>query len=697
MPGTTKPQPTTYKGFSDNFLKIIIKNVKDENVNIANFDAYEAIGLKDRALGLLKKNNNDEYDGEEVITTSEKKLPTGEIKKIRTSSKQDTVIKQIKYRFHQTQLKNHPDKSKNGEEVAKDGIKAWSILSNETVRNEYDKHYEDIIAVKPSPQFRQAVKDRLQRLSRKTDPNSGNLGNEGNDVDGKSDEEGLDVSGYVHLFPSPTFIDKKIDKPSSKLGVNDVNNYAEQIKNKIKRIVYGKKAPKGYYKYQDAQNENLEILRDLDGKREGEKGILLLEFDEPNHYLYKQVIKNCQNFLAIKKLVKEKLTELNNLIDAEGGNLQGNTTGPLETKLRKLGELEEVGHQSKSSSSYSGSFTIDYTKMKFKSISDSNLLTEIDKIFKELRAEISKKGSKPRNNNHKKPGDPGKDAVQEIELALKEAAIASISEKTILGSGKTLKEHFRSFQGKSAIDAEFLRLAKLIDNQGQDNDQEIKKGQFQGLDKKKIEQLRDNFIKKITDFVAKNKDAVRAIIQEIAKALQAAAEINKKKDNGEMNEDEAKEKKKDLVENRKKNITVEIAKKTKEGHQKLAVEISELPTQLFAPHKSLEEKLNSLDKLEEISAFNEKLLAAINDKKNEKLEVIVNDAIGEIEQEIGTLNIELGKNKDFKEKIKNSRDPDIIEMIKQNVLQLVKEQKMAAALNETSFSQGNQPEEPGTS
>jgi len=175
------------------------------------------------------------------------------------------------------------------------------------------------------------------------------------------------------------------------------------------------------------------------------------------------------------------------------------------------------------------------------------------------------------------------------------------------------------------------------------------------------------------------------------------AEINKKNDSGEMNEEEAKEKKKDLVENRKKNITVEIAKKTKEGHQKLAVEISELPTQLFAPHKSLEEKLNSLDKLEEISAFNEKLLTAINDKKNEKLEVIVNDAIGEIEQEIGTLNIELGKNKDFKEKIKNSRDPDIIEMIKQNILQLIKEQKMAAALNETSFSQGDQPEEPGTS
>lgn len=175
-------------------------------------------------------------------------------------------------------------------------------------------------------------------------------------------------------------------------------------------------------------------------------------------------------------------------------------------------------------------------------------------------------------------------------------------------------------------------------------------------------------------------------------------EINKKKDSGEMNEDEAKKKKKDLVENRKKNVTEEIKKKTKEGHQKLAVEIGELPTQLFAPHKSLEEKLNSLDKLEEISAFNEKLLTAINDKKNEKLEVIVNGAITEIEQEIGTLNIELGKNKDFKEKIKNSQDPDIIEMIKKNVLQLIKEQKTAAALiNDSSFSQGNQPEETGTS
>jgi hypothetical protein len=104
----------------------------------------------------------------------------------------------------------------------------------------------------------------------------------------------------------------------------------------------------------------------------------------------------------------------------------------------------------------------------------------------------------------------------------------------------------------------------------------------------------------------------------------------------------------------------------------------------LAPYKSIEKKINSLEKLEDITAFEIKLKEAITKKKQEKLTVIVNEAITEIKKEIGQSRIELGENKDYETRLKNTNDPDTIELIKQNLIKLIREQKSSERNEEIS-------------
>src|SRR5437764_8697846 len=73
-----------------------------------------------------------------------------------------------------------------------------------------------------------------------------------------------------------------------------------------------------------------------------------------------------------------------------------------------------------------------------------------------------------------------------------------------------------------------------------------------------------------------------------------------------------------------------IKSKLKEGHKNLAVQEEELPSQILAPYKTVEEKINSLEKVEEITAFENNLREAIIQKKQEKLTKIADEAIAEI-------------------------------------------------------------------
>jgi len=119
------------------------------------------------------------------------------------------------------------------------------------------------------------------------------------------------------------------------------------------------------------------------------------------------------------------------------------------------------------------------------------------------------------------------------------------------------------------------------------------------------------------------------------------------------------------------------------------VKEEEIPAENFAPYKSLEEKLSSLKSTEEVADFENNLLVVIDSKKKEKLQVIINDAVSEIEKEIGgEAGIQLGMNSDFKILLKGMVDPDKIEEYKNRLLSLIKEQKGG------SFLYNNKSQEP---
>ncbi|CAG8617043.1 6908_t:CDS:2 [Ambispora gerdemannii] len=113
--------------------------------------------------------------------------------------------------------------------------------------------------------------------------------------------------------------------------------------------------------------------------------------------------------------------------------------------------------------------------------------------------------------------------------------------------------------------------------------------------------------------------------------------------NKEDGGDGEKKNKKIVADSRTETLN-QIKVKLKEGHQKLNLEESEIPVSLFAPYKTLADKLNSLNKTEEINALNNNLLIAIEQKKKEKLNAIAQAAIVEIDQAIGD-DIERKKNK----------------------------------------------------
>jgi hypothetical protein len=135
----------------------------------------------------------------------------------------------------------------------------------------------------------------------------------------------------------------------------------------------------------------------------------------------------------------------------------------------------------------------------------------------------------------------------------------------------------------------------------------------------------------------------------------------------------------------------------KEGHKKLVVEESELPTELFAPYKTLEEKLNSLNKIEDITAFENNLLSKVAEKKKEKLSAIADEAIQTIKKELQGGDYELGQNKDFEKMIKGMIDPDDIERRKIILLDLIAEQKQAAQSDVVENTKKTKQEKPGTS
>ena len=212
-----------------------------------------------------------------------------------------------------------------------------------------------------------------------------------------------------------------------------------------------------------------------------------------------------------------------------------------------------------------------------------------------------------------------------------------------------------------------------------------------------VRKLKNTFIQKIEDFVAQSKSNISDAVKEIEEILRKVGlsenilEPNWKdffqgKNETEMLAELERLKRIIIANGGKLSEVISISKigsinriknKLKEGHEKLAVQEEELPSQLLIPYKTVEAKINSLEGLEDITSFENKLRNVIIQKRQEKLVRIADEAIAEIKEEIGQDQglIELGEYRDYETKLKSMNDPDIIDLVKKNIISLIREQK----------------------
>nr|CAG8453415.1 829_t:CDS:2 [Entrophospora candida] len=196
-----------------------------------------------------------------------------------------------------------------------------------------------------------------------------------------------------------------------------------------------------------------------------------------------------------------------------------------------------------------------------------------------------------------------------------------------------------------------------------------------------VEELKNKFIQKIKDFIALNKSNILDAVKEIEEILR---KVDKNEDERLAELERLKKiiiarggEESEVISISKTYSISRIKNKLKEGHEKLVVREEELPPQLLVPYKSVEEKLGSLKQLEDITSFENNLRGIIVQKKQEKLDVIVDEAISEIKREIGQDQewIELGEYKDYENKLKSMIDPDVIDLFKKNIMDLIEEQR----------------------
>lgn len=215
-------------------------------------------------------------------------------------------------------LRDHSDKGGSGFQLVNE---AYNVLSDHEHKTKYDQYYQDLINDTADNNFKQRVRNRLKELSRKMEEVGGNV----NETGGASNDggvKGVDISVYTHLFPTDKYISETLNKAKTKPGISrwanwviytyyqllplqdeldgndravynknkpaidvsklgsyenfkkdiwnyksldEVNDYVARVRTKIKLVALGKNAPKGNYAYEDAWNENLAILRNLDG------------------------------------------------------------------------------------------------------------------------------------------------------------------------------------------------------------------------------------------------------------------------------------------------------------------------------------------------------------------------------------------------------------------------------------------------
>src|SRR4051812_47042173 len=102
----TNPQPKTYKGFPDKFLKTIIET-GGEKIDISGKNYYEILGIEEEVVKrILGKGNNDET-GKTIEVTIEDGLQYPGGPKKYTKLQKKKVLETISYFYKEAARKHH--------------------------------------------------------------------------------------------------------------------------------------------------------------------------------------------------------------------------------------------------------------------------------------------------------------------------------------------------------------------------------------------------------------------------------------------------------------------------------------------------------------------------------------------------------------------------------------------------------------
>jgi len=398
---------------------------------------------------------------------------------------------------------------------------------------------------------------------------------------------------------------------------------------------------------------------------------------------------------SVKNLLSQIKTDWNCELKLEGGNWENkykstNDISQIDSyKNQDLDKLErwiatkEVIAKLSSNgldTSFLGISKVDDLKAIFKNLHGSDITKKKNEFTDKIKDYV---------DNQKKNKDQEIQKAKElVRDALKNAGLES-EVKEILGD--SWEDEFLGLSEDSEIDQVVNELIQKIlafaDQRNTDIKVAIAKIEKLLKDSGLAESILESNWK--NGFSGKNQLEINDEVERLRKII-----MDKNKEDGGDGE----KKNEKIVADSKTETLNQIKVKLKEGHQKLNLEESEIPVSLFAPYKTLADKLNSLNKTEEINAFNNNLLIAIEKKRKEKLNAIAQAAIAEIAQAIGGNNsLELGELKDYKRIIGTSNDPDDIERKKNKVKKLIDDQKKADQNDEGIVAEPTGKKTPKTS
>ncbi|MCE8158906.1 MAG: hypothetical protein I3270_00230 [Candidatus Moeniiplasma glomeromycotorum] len=303
-----------------------------------------------------------------------------------------------------------------------------------------------------------------------------------------------------------------------------------------------------------------------------------------------------------------------------------------------------------------------------------------------------------------------------------------------------LKTHLQGFSGKDNIEKERDRLINILKNRKTDRLTEVEtaiteirsaitnarmnsktekdklgdnweaefKNDYRHKESSEITTRKNQLLDIINRFVAESLVACQTIFESLEKSLrenglnESVLGINWKNNFHGQNEDEREAERNRLMkliekaieakniseqekEKEKKKLAQESAQAAKtavkakltQSHPKLVVKESEIPSEVLAPYKTIEEKLAHCASVEEVEQTETKILSTITQQRTNKLNTIRSSSINNIKKSAQGVNIQWGANKDFEKAIQGMVDPDEIEKKEKYLLKIIQEQKMA--------------------